>query len=174
MKKVSIILAIATIFTFKNTNAQEGLSAKAGLNIVSVKFDYPDTFFGVGSFGGSVNETGFYLGAGYKMPVNDTFSIEPALLLSLVNTATSLYVPVMGQYHFTDSFYAQAGPQINFLLEDVEDGALGIDIALGAGYNIDKNWYVEARYGFEVFRGGDYGEFASINTFSIGAGYRFD
>jgi len=173
MKKASIILLIMAIFTIKNANAQEGFSAKAGLNIVTIKIDYPDTFFGVLD-GASASETGFYLGGGYKFDVSDTFSVEPAALFSLVNSATSLYIPVMGQYYFTDKFYAQAGPQINFLLESVDDGALGIDIALGGGYNIDDNWYVEARYGFEVFRGGDYGEFTSINTFSIGAGFRFN
>lgn len=171
MKKVSIILAIVAIFTFKNANTQEGFSAKAGINIVSVKFD------GLNLLGFSYDftesETGFYVGGGYKFPVSDTFSVEPAVLFSLVNRATSLYIPVMGQYYFTDNFYAQAGPQINYLLEDIDDGALGVDVAIGGGYNINEEWYVEARYGFEVFRGGDYGEFTSINTFSIGAGYRF-
>jgi len=80
----------------------------------------------------------------------------------------------MAQYKLGESFFVQAGPQINYLLEDVEDGALGIDIAVGAGYNINETWYVEARYGFEVSRGGDFGDFNNINTLSIGAGYRFN
>lgn len=169
MKKLSILLTLALTFTITSLTAQNGFSAKAGLNIVSVSIDLGS------AFGGSVSnsETGFYIGGAYNFEVNEKFKVEPGLLFSLVNQANAVYVPVMGQYYFSEDFYAQAGPQINYLLEDVDDGAMGIDLAIGGGYNITDTWFVEARYGFEVFRGGDFGEFTSINTLSIGGGYRF-
>ena len=65
------------------------------------------------------------------------------------------------------------GP-INYLLEDLPDGEFGLDLAFGAGYQIDDNWFVEARYGFQISRGGDFGDAVDINTLTIGAGYRFN
>ncbi|MGB3608490.1 MAG: outer membrane beta-barrel protein [Psychroserpens sp.] len=170
MKKLSIVTAIAVLISMHTITAQEGFSAKVGLNSVSVKTDLGA--IGTGSVSNS--EIGFYAGAGYNFSVNDSFSIEPAALVSIVSDLTSLYVPIMVQYKISDGFFAQGGPQLNYLLEDVPDGALGIDLAIGAGYNFDENWYVEAKYGFEVARGGDFGEFTSINTLSIGTGYRFN
>jgi opacity protein-like surface antigen len=79
----------------------------------------------------------------------------------------------MAKYKVADSFNIQAGPQINYLLEDLPDGEFGMDIAVGAGYQFDDNWFVEARYGFEISRGGDFGEFTDINTLTAGVGYRF-
>ena len=182
MKKLSILAVILTAISINTSTAQEGLSAKAGINIVRITTDFGDAFedefeegFGP-EISGSVSssETGFYFGAGYNFAINESLSIEPAALISIVSDLTSLYIPVMAQYKLGESFFLQAGPQINYLLEDVEDGALGIDIAVGAGYNIDETWYIEARYGFEVSRGGDFGDFTNINTLSIGAGYRFN
>lgn len=168
MKKLHIILALIATFAINQMHAQEGFTAKAGLNIVSIKVDF-------GGFGSASNsETGFYAGAGYNFAINEKFSLEPAALVSIVSDLTSIYVPIMVQYNILDGFYAQAGPQINYLLEDIPDGALGVDVAVGAGYNFNQNWYVEAKYGFEFARGGDFGDFTSINTLSIGTGYRFN
>ncbi len=80
----------------------------------------------------------------------------------------------MVKYNISDAFNIQAGPQVNYLLEDVEDGALGIDLAVGGGYQFDQNWFVEARYGFQISRGGDFGDLVNINTLTVGAGYRFN
>ncbi len=80
----------------------------------------------------------------------------------------------MLKYEVADSFNIQAGPQINYLLEDLPDGAFGLDLAVGAGYQFNDNWFVEARYGFQISRGGGLGEFTDFNTLTIGAGYRFN
>ena len=139
----------------------------AGINNVSLKVD-------AGEFGSdSDSELGFYVGGGYNFEVSDQFDIEPSLLFSFVEELTSLYIPIMAKYKIGDSFNVQAGPQINYLLEDLPDGEFGLDLAFGAGYQIDDNWFVEARYGFQISRGGDFGEFVDLNTLTVGAGYRF-
>jgi opacity protein-like surface antigen len=168
MKKLGVI----AIFVFGITvsvNAQEGFAVKAGFNNVSAKVD-------LGAFGGNVtnSEFGFYVGGGYNFELDDTWSLEPSALLSIVSDLTSLYIPIMAKYEVAESFTIQAGPQINYLLEDVPDGAFGLDLAIGAGYQIDDNWFVEARYGFEISRGGDFGDSVDYNTFTFGAGYRFN
>jgi hypothetical protein len=167
MKKVVLGLCFLVGGIFM-AQAQEGFAVKAGLNNVSVSVD-------LGTFGNvSDSELGFFVGGGYNFEIDEQWAIEPSLLLSIVSDLTSLYIPVMLKYEVAPSFNIQAGPQINYLLEDVPDGALGIDLALGGGYQINDNWFVEARYGFEVMRGGDYGDAVSINTLTIGAGYRFN
>lgn len=167
MKNLSFYLIIILFYVTTTLNAQEGFSAKAGLNNVSISLDV-DEFGSV-----STSNLGFFLGGGYNLELNETFDLEPSVLLSFVNELTSLYIPIMAKYKITETFNIQAGPQINYLLEDVPDGALGVDLAFGGGYNFTENWFIEARYGFEVMRGGDYGETVNINTLTIGTGYRF-
>ena len=166
MKKVFFCLVLSLSFSIISF-AQEGFAAKAGINNVSVKVD-------LGEFGSaSASELGFYIGGGYNFDVSDQFDIEPSVLLSFVSDLTSLYIPIMAKYEVADSFNIQAGPQINYLLEDVEEGAFGLDLAIGAGYQFDDNWFVEARYGFEISRGGESGDAANLNTLTAGVGYRF-
>ncbi|GMN08236.1 hypothetical protein MTsPCn5_36250 [Croceitalea sp. MTPC5] len=167
MKKISIVFAFVLCVTI-STYAQEGFAIKAGLNNVSVDLD-------LGEFGSdSDSELGFYIGGGYNFEIDDQWDIEPSLLLSFVDDLNSLYIPVMVKYEVATNFNVQAGPQVNYLLEDTDDGAFGLDLAFGAGYQIDANWFVEGRYGFEVSRGGDFGDAVSFNTLTIGAGYRFN
>lgn len=167
MKKLGVI----AIFVFGITvsgYAQEGFALKAGINSVSAKVD-------LGILGNSSSsELGFYVGGGYNFELDDTWSVEPSALLSIVSDLTALYIPIMAKYEIAESFTIQAGPQVNYLLEDVPDGAFGLDLAIGGGYQINDNWFVEARYGFEISRGGDFGELVDYNTLTIGAGYRFN
>ncbi|WP_350291326.1 outer membrane beta-barrel protein [uncultured Croceitalea sp.] len=150
--------------------AQEGFAVKAGVNNVSISVDVDDDFFG----DTSDSELGFFVGAGYNFVVCETVDIEPSVLLSFVDDLTSLYIPIMAKYKVSEDFNIQAGPQINYLLEDLPDGEFGLDIAFGGGYQIDANWSVEARYGFQVARGGNFGDFVNINTLTAGVGYRFN
>lgn len=168
MKKLGVIALFVLGVTF-SVQAQEGFAVKAGINNVSASID-------LGAFGGNTSnsELGFYIGGGYNFELDDTWSIEPSALLSIVSDLTALYIPVMAKYEIAESFTIQAGPQINYLLEDVPDGAFGLDLAVGGGYQINDNWFVEARYGFEVMRGGDFGELVDYNTLTVGAGYRFN
>ncbi|WP_420322127.1 outer membrane beta-barrel protein [Flagellimonas sp.] len=152
------------------TQGQEGFAVKAGFNNVSMSVDTGDAFFG----NVSDSELGFYFGGGYNFEASEEIDIEPSVLLSVVDDLTSLYIPVMVKYNVSDKFNIQAGPQINYLLEDLPDGEFGLDIAVGGGFQIDDNWFVEARYGLQVSRGGDFGEVVDINTLTAGVGYRFN
>ncbi|MEO0570121.1 MAG: outer membrane beta-barrel protein [Bacteroidota bacterium] len=160
MKKY-LITAILCIGLTISTFAQEGLAAKAGINNVT---------FDVDGFG-STSELGFYLGGSYTFETNGEILIEPSVLISIVDDLTSLYIPVMGKYYVADQFNLQAGPQLNILLEDVDEGAFGIDLGFGAGYDISDQFFVEARYAFEIIRDLEGG---NINTLTAGVGYRFN
>lgn len=157
-------LIIATVFVLSlsfSTYAQEGFAAKAGINNVTIDVD---------GFG-SVSELGFYLGGGYTFTTNGDIQIEPSVLVSIVDDLTSLYIPVMAKYPISDQFNLQAGPQINYILEDVDEGAFGLDLGFGAGFNISDQFFVEARYAFEILRDLEGG---NINTLTAGVGYRFN
>ncbi|WP_420601026.1 outer membrane beta-barrel protein [Flagellimonas sp.] len=166
-------LFISTVFfasIIVSTYGQEGFAAKAGFNNVSISVDTGANFFG----NVSDSELGFYVGGGYNFEASEMIDIEPSVLFSVVDDLTSLYVPVMVKYKVSDKFNIQAGPQINYLLEDLPDGEFGLDIAFGGGYQIDDNWFVEARYGIQVSRGGNFGDVVDINTLTAGVGYRFN
>ncbi|MCR9264406.1 MAG: porin family protein [Flavobacteriaceae bacterium] len=169
MRKLIVLAVFFTSVIVSNTYGQEGFAVKAGLNNVSMKVDTGDDFFG----SVSDSELGFYLGGSYNFVASEEFDIEPSVLFSFVDDLTSLYIPIMAKYKI-NNFNIQAGPQINYLLEDIPDGEFGLDIAFGGGYQIDDNWFVEARYGLQVSRGGDFGDVVDINTLTFGAGYRFN
>lgn len=160
MRKL-IIAAVFVLSLSFSTYAQEGFAAKAGINNVTIDVD---------GFG-SVSELGFYLGGSYTFATNGDIQIEPSLLVSIVDDLTSLYIPVMAKYPISDQFNLQAGPQINYILEDVDEGAFGLDLGFGAGFNISDQFFVEARYAFEILRDLEGG---NINTLTAGVGYRFN
>ncbi|MEM8928249.1 MAG: outer membrane beta-barrel protein [Bacteroidota bacterium] len=167
MKKITIFLLLS-VGLIGSTYAQEGFAAKAGFNIVSIDVDTG------GFFDSSDSELGLFFGGGYNFEISEEIDIEPSLLFSIVDDLTSLYIPVMAKYNISEKFNVQAGPQINYLLEDLPDGEFGLDFAFGGAYNIDSNWFLEARYGIQISRGGDFGDLVDINTFTVGGGYRFD
>ena len=160
MKKV---LVVAWALFGYCVNAQEGFFGKAGLSNVTAKVDVFDETV-------SDSEMGFFVGVGYNFEVSDTFEVEPSVLYSLVSDLNSLYIPIMAKYEVADSFTIQAGPQINYLLEDMPQGEFGLDLAFGVGYSFSEQFFADARYGIEVSR--DIEGF-SLNSLQIGVGYRF-
>ncbi|NNM19489.1 MAG: porin family protein [Croceitalea sp.] len=160
MKKL-IVSCFIFLGAFGLLKAQEGFAIKAGIN--NVTFDL-DGF-------GSTSEMGFYLGGSYTFDTNGEIQIEPSVLVSIVDDLNALYIPVMAKYGVSDQFNLQAGPQINYILEDIDNGAFGLDLGLGAGFDISDKLFLEARYAFEIIRDLDNG---SINTLTVGVGYRID
>lgn len=160
MKKL-FIAAVLTLAGGVTVFGQEGFALKAGINNVTLDVD---------GFG-STSELGFYVGGSYTFDTNGEIQVEPSALISIVDDLTALYIPVMGKYYVSDNLNVQAGPQINYILEDVDSGAFGLDIGFGAAYEISDQFFVEARYAFEIIRDLDGG---NINTFTAGVGYRLD
>ena len=161
MKKFALSIFALVAFTV-SVQAQEGLAVKAGYNNVTIDVD---------GFGNE-SEGGFFFGVGYNFDLEESFDIEASVLYSFVEDLNSLYIPVMAKFAVAEGFTLQAGPQINFLLEDeIDDGKFGLDLAAGVGYEFTENIFAEARYGFEIARDIDD---VNINTLTIGVGYRFN
>lgn len=186
MKK--LLLGVFTIFLFTYSQAQGVIAAKAGYNVTvfSAKSSY-------GNYSDSIN--GFYVGVVGEISIAD-IAIYPELLYVRVSedgdSANFIQLPIMYYYEISEGLNLQAGPQINYLLEEKVENIsnLGIDLALGASYDVKENIYVEARYALNLnnrYTGssasssttrssGSSSSSASIryNSFQIGIGYRFD
>ena len=157
-----LLAGLFTLFTTAAVNAQ--WSVMAGLNNVTVKVD-------VAGFGSaSDSELGLFFGGGYEFDVDEKITLEPSVLFSFVSDLTSLYIPVMAKYEVAENVKVVAGPQLNILLEDVEDGATGVDLGLVGEYSFGNGWFGFARYAFQIARGGDLGDLYNINTLTLGVG----
>ncbi|MEM7486454.1 MAG: porin family protein [Bacteroidota bacterium] len=122
-------------------------------------------------------ESGIYAGAFANLIVNDNFAIQPELLYSAVEDTQAIVVPIMGKFYMTDILYIQAGPQLNFTLEDIPDNFTGVefDLAGGLGLDITDLFFVQARYSLQLnnsFTGNDDVK-VRFNYLTIGVGYKF-
>lgn len=171
MKKLVLFIAIA-VLAFTNVNAQDsqfGLTA-GYLNVdAKVKFDGTTV---------SASDSGFYIGALADFTVSETFHVQPELVYANVNESSALILPIMGKYYVSDSFNLQAGPQFTFSLEETPDDFSSIAIALGfgAGYDINENFFIEARYSFQLnnYYTGSEDLTAKENYLTFGIGYKFN
>ncbi|HET8886977.1 MAG TPA: porin family protein, partial [Salinimicrobium sp.] len=170
MKKVLLIAAIA-VFGFTGANAQDvAFGAKLGFNSESFKME-------AGGVEATGSETGFFLGLVAEIGLSESFALQPEVLYSSVSDLSAIYVPIMAKYYVASGFNVQAGPQINYILEEMGDdySALGVDLAIGAGYDITDAIFVDARYGFEITNRytGEGDASAKYNSLMVGVGYKF-
>lgn len=176
MKK--LFFALALVFAALQTNAQEE-TTRFGLTAGYLNLNVKASYEGMSA---SVNGSGFYVGGLLEVPVSTNFYIQPAVLYGNAEDSGMLYVPVMAKLYLVNSgLNVQAGPQATFILEEAEEGtnSFGLDLALGAGYDITENFFLDARYAFELTnRVGDMeglpeGVKSTINSFTVGVGYKF-
>lgn len=180
MKKLLLLLVI-TSFTFSTVSAQDiSFGLKAGVNFSKLYSD-DDVYNDM-----SEGSTGFHLGALVEFPISDKISIQPEFLFSQVGDTFSsatigddeiinedtyikinyFSIPLIVKYYATDTFFFEAGPQMDFLTsadgrtytsnhfeteineEDVEDrletNNYGFNI--GAGYKATNGVFINARY----------------------------
>lgn len=170
MKKLLLVAAIA-VFGFTNANAQEmSFGAKVGFASITANVE-------MAGYSASAGESGFLVGVVGEFGLSDAFALQPELLYVSAGEASFLYVPIMAKYYVSEGINVQAGPQINYSLEEMGDdySALGVDIAVGGGYEISDNIFVDARYGFELTNRytGDGDASLSYNSIMVGVGYKF-
>lgn len=134
-------------------------------------------------FNASVSDSGFYLGAFAEFDITPTIILKPGLNYGKVEDSDGvLFIPVMAKMYIADSdFNLQAGPQASIVLEETGDNlnTVGIDGSFGAGYDINENFLIEARYSFELTNrissldGIPNDVKARVNSLIIGVGYKF-
>ena len=195
MKKLFLGLSIAA----SSLVFSQQFGIKGGMNVSSISDDgYDDT----------KSKVGYYGGVFVNIPASESFSIQPEIIYNNLGSEvkTNLYsqklnlnyitVPVMFQFKATPQFYLEAGPEFGFLVSadtkttwnnststaelDKEDyNNFNLGVGLGAGFDITKNFGINARYvaGFS-----DVTKPASDpstnaknknNTFQVGVNFKF-
>ncbi len=111
--------------------------------------------------------------------------IQPEVLYVNADETNFLYVPVLVKYYVAPKFNLQGGSQANFVLDETFDefNTFGLDLTFGAGFDITKSFFVEARYSFEVTNRVDqalaFGDIlvdnitSRFNSLTVGIGYKF-
>lgn len=165
-----LITAIA-VFGLANVNAQSKFGVMAGYTNITAKAK-------VMGISASQSESGFFIGGVADFTISEKFNIQPEVLYANASETNFLYIPILAKFKVTEEFGILAGPQANLSFEDMPDGmnSLGIDLTFGANYKINENFFIEARYGFELtnrINDGGSDMKASYNTLHIGVGYMF-
>jgi len=116
--------------------------------------------------------------------LNESWHIVPGVNYGNVEETSLLFIPVMAQYHIANSeIFLQAGPQATLNLEDDPGefmNTVGVNAGFCVGYEINENFFVEAKYALELKNrfadsvsdiGDDFK--LKINTLTVGVGYKF-
>lgn len=170
MKKLFLVAAAVFAFSYSSQAQDVRFGATAGyLNARgSVKAD------GVSI---SASESGFYIGAVADFNVAENFNIQPELLFAVVDESNGLMLPILGKFAISEKFNLQAGPQLVFSLEDTPEdfSSVEFDLAGGIGYDIDDDFFIEARYTFQINNSYTGSEDVKVrsNYLTVGVGYKF-
>ena len=101
----------------------------------------------------SESATGVSFGVSLNSQISDKFFFAPSAQFAIIEEENWLFVPVMFKYYIEDKFNIMAGPQGTFSFEDKQGfpiNTFGLDFGFGAGYDINEEFYIEARYAFEL------------------------
>ncbi|WP_343486747.1 porin family protein [Allomuricauda sp. d1] len=121
----------------------------------------------------ATNNTGFYIGGILDVPISEKLHFQPELTYGSAGDLGFIFLPAMLKFYAAESFHLQAGPQFSFstTLNDIKNdvtGAVelidddfadtiesilrnfGVDIGFGAGYDINENFTIQARYSIEL------------------------
>lgn len=176
MKK--LLFAFALCFLAFQSQAQE--SPRFGLSAGYLNLNVKASFEGMNA---SVNESGFFVGGLVDVPLSGNFHLQPSVLYGNAEDSGIIFIPVMAKLYIANSgFNFQAGPQASIILEETgeEMNAFGLDAVFGAAYDINYNFFLQARYALELTNrinaeaaGLPDGVKSTINSFTIGVGYKF-
>lgn len=94
---------------------------------------------------------GFYVGLLGNFMLTEKLYAQPEVLYTNVGGDGGIVIPLVAKYYIAEQFNLQAGPQFEFLLDvsDVEDITIkksGVSLALGAGFDIDEKFAIQATY----------------------------
>lgn len=171
MKKIILTAAFAVI-GIASLSAQS-FGAKAGYTNASAKVK----FAGVSD---TNSESGFFIGAFVEIEATESIIVKPELLYTIIDDNSSLQLPILGKFAIGEGgFNVQAGPQVNFSLEETGDDFSAVSVGLtgGLGYDINEKFVVEAHYNLQLTNSytGNADDFSvRSNLLNIGVGYKFN
>lgn len=182
MKKLFLFLVLSTLFI--SSQAQLRFGVKAGINVANITGKDVE---------GYRSKTGIHFGGFANLALaTSKLSVQGELLYSgqgarwdddnEKTTLSYLQIPVLARYTTSMGFYAEAGPQVGFLLkaEDNNEGDVysikeflkktDVSMVIGGGYNINQNIAVNARYNFGLTK---FWDEEKNSVFQVGLSYTF-
>ncbi|ARV05489.1 hypothetical protein BTO04_01725 [Polaribacter sp. SA4-10] len=174
MKKV-LLIAVLALLGLGNVNAQDAkFGAIAGYHNLSQKLSAEGASV-------SMDINGFYIGVSGEFKLSETLNLQTELQYASASqddeSIDLIVFPILAKYYVSEEFSLQAGPQLDFIVSDSEGAnVFGLGLAVGAGYDISKNFYISSRYAFGLTNRiedapSDYS--LKTNTFQVGLGYKF-
>ena len=158
MKMKYLLLFVAAVFSVIISHSQMSLGVKGGLNLATISGEYVD---------GYNPKAGLHIGGYANLSMTKNLSVQGEVMYSMQgakwegggkSSLNYLQIPVLARYNFTPQVFAEAGPQIGFLVsaKDAYEGEsvdikeylekTDFSIAVGGGYNINPKLAVYARY----------------------------
>lgn len=161
------------------------------LNMQSQNFFIQKSAFGVeggyvmGEFTAETSEddkvrspNGIYGGLNSQFYIKDNIFIRPSVIFSYTQETIWLHIPVFLKYYISDHVSLLAGPQASVIVGmKTPYNTSGLDFSAGAAYDITDNFYVEARYNFELtstrLNDTEPERSSRYNSIFAGIGYKF-
>lgn len=183
MKKLLLTATIAICGIFAAQAQDIKFGVKGGLNLATLS-DVDGSSKLSGHIGGFAN----FKFTNWALQPEIMFSGQGANDIGIGDSKWALSyinIPVLFQYYFMPEFYAEAGPQMGFLLSakskndgvsvDIKDGFKTVDIgsAIGVGYKFPIGVGVYARYNFGFTDLVDGSLDPRNSFFQLGASYTF-
>ena len=161
-----------------------------GVNAQKGKFGiitgYTSATLKISNSGDSTSESvsGFYLGLTSDFQFADRIVISPELNFVRVSEngghSNSLFLPIMIKYYSSKAFFIQAGPALDYLLEeDPGIKKLGFGFGFGLGFDLSDKLFISSKYTLglsdrlQTIRYGYPDVDVKFNFLHIGLGYRF-
>jgi len=170
MKKLVLIVAFALV----SMSAIHAQGVKIGVTggLLNVNADVKLSVLGLNLANlDAAKGTGFYVGALVDIAATDKLHVQGELTYGSAGDLSYIYLPVVAKYYVADKFHIQVGPQLSFssnlneikkTIRDI-DGVLGsntniddvlnstgVDLSVGAGFDITDNMMIQGRYSFAL------------------------
>ena len=172
MKKIILTMAAVLAVSFANAQDKKGGSddsmrfgAKAGLDLMSVKF----------KAGGTESLTGFFVGGFAEFGIAEGFVLQPGINYHSASKsvpggtlkANFISVPVLIKYGVAEKINLVGGPSLYYNTDSAATDKTTFNFDLGGSYDITEDFLVEARYAIGL-SGDD-----KVNHLLLGVGYKF-
>lgn len=176
MKRI-VFLIVFAFFSFLNIQSQNFFIQKSAFGI--------EGGYVMGEFTTESSEddkirsnNGIYGGLNSQFFIDQNIFIRPSIIFSYAQETIWLHLPVFLKYYITDHVSLLAGPQGSIIVGmKTPYHTSGIDFAAGAAFDITDNFYIEARYNFELtnsrLKDSEPSGNSRYNSIFAGIGYKF-
>jgi opacity protein-like surface antigen len=171
MKK-SLFVAIIAIFISTALFAQDDIKIGVTGGLINSNTSVKLSAFSVNLLNlSAINKVGYYVGAIGDVGISEKLHVQAELTYGSAGDLGFIFLPIMVKYYIMDGLNVQLGPQFNIstnvgeikgAIRDIEDvvgsngniddviSKTGIDLGIGAGYDITDHLSAQARFAFEM------------------------